>query len=517
MVETAMLTQNKPSSKAAAEQPLSSGQGIYQGLFLHMSDGFAYCKVLFDESGNAVDYVFCDANRAYRRITKLGDKPIIGRKASEVYPWLKDSCLDWIKVCGRVAQTGKSVMLEGHCKPLDRRYSANVYCPEKGYVAMITRDITARRKTEQALRVSEKQYKKLANSITDPFFALDSSLKFNYWNKATENFTGASCADVLGKHYFNVFGRNKGTRKAASIFLEVMRTKNPRTFISKLPKAGKEIFFEIEVYPTGNGISMLAKDITERKRIQVSMEEYTKRLEELVKIHTEKLNNAERLAAIGETAGMIGHDIRNPLQSIIGELFLAKNELGELPETETKKSLLASVNSIEEQTLYINKIVADLQDFAKPLTPAIVETNLEETIQTVILALEVPKSVRITHSFAKPFPMLKTDPLFIKRILANLIRNGIQAMETKGGELAIHTFPRDQSVIIAVSDTGTGIPEQAKEKIFKPLFTTKSKGQGFGLAVVKKLAEGLGGNVSFETQAGRGTTFIVELPLHRTV
>ena len=68
-------------------------------------------------------------------------------------------------------------------------------------------------------------------------------------------------------------------------------------------------------------------------------------------------------------------------------------------------------------------------------------------------------------------------------------------------------------MIIAVSDTGGGIPDEVKDRIFKPLFTTKSKGQGFGLAVVKKLAEALGGNVSFETKVGKGTTFIVELPL----
>ncbi|MCL2358974.1 MAG: PAS domain-containing protein [Nitrososphaerota archaeon] len=515
MMETALLTQKKQNGiEAVAEQPIHSNQIIYQGLFTHMSDGFVYCKVLFDKYGDAVDYIFCDLNKSFRHMTKLGDKPAVGKKSSELFPWFRDTCLEWLKLCGKVAQTGKSIILEGYCKPLDRWFSADVYCPEKGYVAMITKDITARRKTEQALRVSEKQYKKLANSIADPFFALDSCLKFNYWNKATEKFTGIKCTDVLGKHFFCVFGKNRVSRRFDNIYRDVMRTKNPRAFSSKLPKAGDGAFFEIEVYPTGNGISVLARDITERKKMQVSMEENTKRLEELVRIRTEKLNNAERLAAIGETAGMIGHDIRNPLQSIIGELFLAKDELGELPETEAKTSLMDCINAAEEQILYINKIVADLQDFAKPLTPCITETNLEEAIRTVRLTLDVPQNVHISYSPVKPFLALKTDPLFIKRILSNLIRNGIQAMETNGGELTIHAFLRDKFVIITVSDTGDGIPEDVKKNIFKPLFTTKSKGQGFGLAVVKKLAETLGGNISFETQMGRGTTFSVELPIH---
>ncbi|MDR0470824.1 MAG: PAS domain S-box protein [Nitrososphaerota archaeon] len=419
---------------------------------------------------------------------------------------------DWLKLCGKVVQTGQGVIIEGYCKPLNRWFSINVYCPEKGYMAMIAKDITARRKTEQALRLSEKQYKKLANSIAGPFFALDSCLKFTFWNKSTEKFTGIKSTDVLGKHFFFVFGKNKLSRRFLDIYHDVIRTKHPRAFSGKLPK-GDDTFFEIEVYPTGNGISVLARDITERKKIQVSMEKNTKRLEELVRIRTEKLNNAERLVAIGETAGMIGHDIRNPLQSIIGELFLAKATLSEFSETKLAKSLMECVTAIEEQTLYINQIVADLQDFAKPLVPCIIETNLDETIRAVSLPLDVPQNVHISYLSVVPHLVLRTDPLFIKRILSNLIRNGIQAMEINGGELTVSTFLRDNFLIVTVSDTGTGISDEVKEKIFKPLFTTKSKGQGFGLAVVKKLAEALGGNVHFETQVGRGTTFIVELPL----
>ncbi|HSV49493.1 MAG TPA: ATP-binding protein, partial [Candidatus Acidoferrales bacterium] len=283
--------------------------------------------------------------------------------------------------------------------------------------------------------------------------------------------------------------------------------------IDKLPKADRDIAFEIEVYPTGNGIAVLAKDITKRKKQQVSLEEYTHRLEELIRIRTERLRNTERLAAIGETAGMIGHDIRNPLQSIIGELFLAKDELQTLPKSETQKNLLDSVNYIEEQTLYINKIVTDLQDYAKPLTPILQDINLEQTIREAIVSLDIPNNIKVTVSVLKPLPTMKTDPSFLTRILSNLIRNGIQAMEETGGELNLNTFPRENSIILAISDTGGGIPDDVKERLFKPLFTTKSKGQGFGLAVVKKLTEALGGSVSFETKIGKGTTFVVELPL----
>ena len=519
MTDSSMFTQkgdelskaNSIDSPTISAQP-PSNQNLYHDLFLHMNDGFAYCKVERDDDRKPVDYVFQDVNKAYRRLIGIHDKPIIGRKATELIPSLKQDFFDWLKTCSTVALTGRSLTFEQRCSTSDKWFSVNAYCPEKGYFAMTAKDITGRKKTEQALRQSEKQYKKLANSITDPFFALDSCLKFNYWNKASEKFTGINAENALGKHFFEVFGKDKATRKAVRIYQNVMRTKKPITVIDKLPR-GAELIFEIQIYPTGDGISVFAKDITERKKLQGSLEEYTKRLEELVRVRSEKLKSVERLAAIGETAGMIGHDIRNPLQSIIGELYLAKDELKELPEGEAKQNLMENISSIEEQIVYINKIVTDLQDYAKPLTPVIQEIDLEETIQAVISALDIPDNIELSYSVEKTFPTLKTDMSFMKRILTNLALNGVQAMQERDGQLTINAFRREKSTIIAVSDTGPGIPEAVKEKIFKPLFTTKAKGQGFGLAVVKKLAEALGGNIGFETKLGRGTTFIIELPL----
>ena len=135
----------------------------------------------------------------------------------------------------------------------------------------------------------------------------------------------------------------------------------------------------------------------------------------------EKLKNAERLAAIGETAGMIGHDIRNPLQSIIGELFLAKDELQALPETESQKNFLESVNYIEEQTLYINKIVTDLQDYAKPLTPSFKKSTLNKQCAKPSCRLDIPQNIKVTVLSPKTVShYCKTDPSFIMRILSNL-------------------------------------------------------------------------------------------------
>jgi len=137
MTDIGILAQEKgkPSADSVSnpekgEQPLSNNQSRYGGLFLHMNDGFAYCKVILDQYGKPVDFIFADANEAYGRLTKLNGKPGIGRKITEVIPSLKNDPFDWIGTCGRVALTGKNLTFERYCKTLGKWFAVNAYCPE---------------------------------------------------------------------------------------------------------------------------------------------------------------------------------------------------------------------------------------------------------------------------------------------------------------------------------------------------------------------------------------------------
>ena len=403
MIEVTQKLKTKPSVNLAVNleeapsQQQPHNHDIYSGLFKHMNEGIVCCKVIFDDTGKPIDYVVEGANRAFKRIMKAADKPLLGRKVSDLMSGPHNS-QDWKEKCDKAVQTHRSFTVERYSPMMKRWLAFYAYCPKEGYLAITVRDVTARKITEQALRQSEKQYKQLAGSIADPFFALDSSLKIVYWNRASEKLTKTAASWVLGKHFFEVFGKDQAVKKAVKLYLNVMRTKKPKTFVGELPRCDGDRVFEIQVYPTGNGISVFAKDVTERKKIQTSMEAYTQQLEELVKERTEKLKGVERLAAIGETAGMVGHDIRNPLQAIIGELYLAKGELEEMPEGNAKASLLESLCVIEEQTLYINKIVTDLQDYAKPLTPNLECIDLEKTIEMVLQTIEIPANVDVSYS-----------------------------------------------------------------------------------------------------------------------
>jgi PAS domain S-box-containing protein len=225
-----------------------------------------------------------------------------------------------------------------------------------------------------------------------------------------------------------------------------------------------------------------------------------------------QLKENERLAAIGQTAGMVGHDIRNPLQAIVGELFLAKDEIVSLPDGDAKKNLQKIITYIEENLFYIDKIIADLQDYTKPLKLNKEKVNIEKVIEEALLIVPIPNNLHVSISIEEGFSQFTADFSMLKRVLMNLIQNAVQAMPN-GGSLNINARSKGSHVYISVEDTGEGIPEEVKSKLFKPLFTTKSKGQGFGLAVVKRLVEAQGGKISFESQKGKGTTFTIQLPL----
>ena len=262
----------------------------------------------------------------------------------------------------------------------------------------------------------------------------------------------------------------------------------------------------------------LAKSLYYQKKLQgklegkaAEVEEYASQMEELAEERAKKLKDSERMAAIGQTAGMVGHDIRNPLQAIMSELYLERLEVDSLPDGEAKESLLENIRGMEENIVYINKIVADLQDYAKPLNPKREELDVEDVFNGALEMVIVPENVKKIVVIEENLPKLIADSTMVKRILVNLIQNAVQAMP-KGGDLTIRTHIPKHQISIMIEDTGEGIPKEVQGKLFTPLMTTKSKGQGFGLAVVKRMVEAMNGTVSFESEERKGTKFILQFP-----
>ena len=145
------------------------------------------------------------------------------------------------------------------------------------------------------------------------------------------------------------------------------------------------------------------------------------------------------------------------------------------------------------------------------LNPHVEEADLKIIIDELLKKNGVPKNINVNVKLESEAGKIMADLAYINRIFYNLVTNAVQAMP-KGGTLTIHAYKEANDVVLTVMDTGVGISEEAKLKLFTPMFTTKSKGQGFGLVVVKRMTEALGGTVTFESQEGKGTAFTVRLP-----
>jgi len=371
---------------------------------------------------------------------------------------------------------------------------------------------------QKALISAEKRYRRLYQTTKDGIMARDLEGKMIDCNQA----------------YAKMLGYSKSELKKLSIkqLLPKKYREQREKIVNKVLKTGRSIVFEREyrrkdgsVFPAsvrtwrltdgkGNvvGIWSIVRDISAQKRLQKSLEKHAGNLEKIVEERTKQLKEKERLAAIGQTAAMVGHDLRNPLQTLLGELYLAKSEVEELSDEEAKLNLKESFRIIEDQIAYMDKIVSDLQAFVQPVKIEKKTVELHALLNSVLATVTIPTNVSVQIKNHNAAPTLLADPQLLKRVLVNLVTNAVQAMPN-GGVLTVSAkINASGQVSISVKDTGVGIAEKIKSHIFTPLFTTKPRGQGFGLAVCKRVIEAHGGSICFESQEGKGSTFTIKFP-----
>ena len=218
-----------------------------------------------------------------------------------------------------------------------------------------------------------------------------------------------------------------------------------------------------------------------------------------------RLNKSERFSAIGQLAVMVAHDLRNPLQGInIAADFLSREDQSNL---EKKKRML---DLIKLDVRYCDKIINDLLDYSREPKINPKKTGIRSIIEAALSHLKVPENIHV-NNLAIDDPKINVDSLMIQRVFENLIKNAIDAMPS-GGALAIKTEPIKNNMHISIEDTGVGIPDDAMQKLFTPLYTTKAKGMGFGLPICKRIIEAHKGIINVKGVIGKGTKFTIELP-----
>ena len=232
-------------------------------------------------------------------------------------------------------------------------------------------------------------------------------------------------------------------------------------------------------------------------------------LENLVEEKTHELLKAERLSAIGELSGRLAHDLRNPLSVIKMSVDLIKQTPADSKITDP--TITKRIDLIEKSIERISHQVDDVLGYVRNSPLKLSNVSLYEVVNSSIEKINVPRDVKINIS-SKDLK-IDCDPIKLDAVFINLIVNSIQAMP-EGGEITIKIYEKDNMAILEFSDSGPGIPENDLHKVFEPLFTTKQKGTGLGLASCKNIIEQHNGEISVKNNP---TTFTIKIPKSLTV
>ncbi len=259
-------------------------------------------------------------------------------------------------------------------------------------------------------------------------------------------------------------------------------------------------------------ISVSIMPLVKEKKIQgnlVHIEDVTEK-----RSREARLRRAENLAALTTLAAGVAHEIKNPLGSIGIHLQLIQKEIGsrEVIKSETIRKYLDVIN---EEVDRLNRIVVDFLFAVRPMDTKLEEQDLNQVLRDLFnfLQYELKESgVKLEVKLAEQLPKIKIDEKYIKQALLNLVKNSLYAMPN-GGSLIVKTGKAGGAVLLKITDTGTGIPDELQDKIFEPYFTTKDFGTGLGLTLVYKIIREHMGEIAVKSKEGEGTTFTISFPI----
>jgi len=361
---------------------------------------------------------------------------------------------------------------------------------EGAFVLAAVVDITERKRAEERFRLA-------VESAPSAMLMVDESGKIVLANQQAEKLFGYSKAELLNQSIeMLVPGRFRGQHpRHRSDFHEAPRSRpmGVDRELFAVRKDGTEVPVEIGLNPikTGEGAFVLAAvvDLTTMKKMQ----------EELVR--------TKSLAAVGEMAATVAHEVRNPLAAISGPLQILADDLdADDPHKGLMKEILGQVKRLDNT-------VRGLLAIAKPTTPKKEALNLRELVGRIVRLMgdhHLGQSLRFDCEGGEGLT-IAADPLLLEQVLWNLFLNAAEAMKG-GGTIRVRIQESPQTLDVAISDTGAGMPPELLPKLFRPFFTTKTSGTGLGLALCRKIVEAHRATIDLSSEVGKGTTVTLKFP-----
>ena len=358
---------------------------------------------------------------------------------------------------------------------------------------LVRNAVEKRKLVAENIQLRRQIEEKLIESSVDGIVVADREGKILIFNKGAESMLGYSAEEAVGKMsmrdiYF-------GCRGKLPSFPLLLRRKDGELVESE--------FSASVVYDEKGNESVTVgvfKDMREKRGIERELRNTR-----------EALLQSEKLAAMGRLTSQIAHELNNPIYGIMNTLELLKTEVP--PESKRRRILELSLS----ETVRLSEMLRNMLNFSKPEEQKRVPVNINELIEGILLVMEKQMweaNVRVTTAFSEEIPVIAASANQIRQVMLNVIKNAKESMPS-GGTLFVRTMLSDGYVRIVVRDTGVGIPEELKDKIFEAFFTTKQKvrGAGLGLSVCYGIVKGHGGEIEVESEAGKGATFIISLPV----
>ncbi len=375
----------------------------------------------------------------------------------------------------------------------------------------------------KSLADREAQLRTILDTSVEGIVTIDDRGLIETMNPGAERLFGYAEAEVVGQNVTLLMPspykdehdgylaryRETGEKRIIGIGRDVMgRRKNGETFPIHLGVS------EVQL-STGRIFTGFIHDLSERVAAEVQLRNLAAELEQRVQERTRELNQVheelirkERLATLGQLAGGLAHEIRNPLGVIRNATYFLR-EMFDKGDEDVRDSF----DEIERALASSNHIVAELLDYARDPQPKQIVFSAREATDHALAVLDLGHKVRLERPEAPELYCIG-DQGQTERILINLISNGVQAMPG-GGTLTLGCRAEADAVLFDVTDTGVGIPAEYLNKVFDPLFTRKAKGIGLGLAISRRYAELSHGAITVESTPGKGSTFRLTLPRAR--
>jgi len=348
----------------------------------------------------------------------------------------------------------------------------------------------------------------IESTVDYALITLDPTGHVTSWNQGAERLKGYQADEILGQH-FSVFYPGDVAREIIDARLAVAASEgHHREEGWRVRKDGTSFWANVVITVIRDhdgklrGFGKVTRDLTERKEADDEIRDASDKMRDA----QAQLVAKERLSAIGELAAVVSHELRNPLASLSNTLFVMRQDI----ERHDESSLAEQLGVAERQVERAVRIVSDVLDFARSGEPNKRSVRFDDLLDEILLTSSPPDNVEVIRS-TEPDLTAMVDPDQLRRVLINLMTNAYQAMP-EGGTMQIETSFIGGNARIVLTDTGVGISEAAREKIFHPFFTTRSHGTGLGLAVVQRIVDAHGGSIALESAPGAGTTFAILLP-----